>query len=82
MTKVFKGIFHKPTKNTNAWYLKLFKCKYLKDTVRLRAVDNTGTKICEGAILDISPKGYRLHGGLTSKIGLQRDGSRVHEFDF
>lgn len=87
MTKVFKGIFYKRTKDDNAWYLKLEResCPSLEDTVRLRAVDNNGKFIACGAILDIDAhRGIRTHGALTPEIGVpyEEGRTRIKIFSF
>jgi len=78
MKLTFKGIYHKPTKCEDGFYVKLVRVMtFEKPYVKMIAVDNNGKPLTAGNILAINNEGIYRNLCVTDEINLPHDDTRI-----
>lgn len=73
MALKFKGIFHKPTKCKDGFYVKLVRVSsYDYPYIKVVAVDNYGNQLRAGNLIAIDPDGIYINMAVNSEIDLPR----------
>lgn len=78
MALKFKGIFHKPTKCKDGFYIKLVRePSYVKPYIKVIAVDNNGDKLHAGNLIAIDNRGIYRNICVNSDLELPREVSNM-----
>jgi hypothetical protein len=78
MKLTFKGIYHKPTKCKDGFYVKLVRVMtFEKPYVKMIAVNNNDKPLQAGNIIAINDKGIYRNYCVTDEINLPHDDTRI-----